>query len=223
MVYITINILLAAIPSLAFLLFFYFQDKQRREPPLLIFRAFLLGFFAVIPALLLEIIIAGTADPFFTGIGRLLLRAFIIAALVEEGMKLVTVRLFLYNLKAFDEITDGIVYTIAASLGFAFFENVLYSFGPPLVLIIRGLTAVPIHAASAGILGYYIGITRMTETKQIGRGLLYAVLLHGAYDFLLFTQTLFSLLVLPLLVFAMIILRRLFKKAMATDKREFFR
>lgn len=145
-------------------------------------------------------------------------KAFAVAGLVEEGIKYLVIRIFIYNRKEFDEVTDGIVYTITASLGFAFFENIFYSFGSPAVLVIRGLTAVPLHASASGILGYHIGLSKFNEKSYIGRGLAYAVLIHGFYDFFLFTGTLVSVLVLPLLIFSLALLLRLNGKAKELDR-----
>ena len=181
------------------------------------FKAFLLGFFAVIPALIIELILeaAGTniASHWLP-----IIRAFIIAALVEETVKLAVVRLFIYPRSEFNEITDGIIYTITAGLGFAFFENILYSFGPPLVLIVRGITAVPLHAISSGFLGYYIGVSKIRGKPQFGRGLLAAILIHGFYDYLLFTDSLVSLLILPMLVLLGFILNKLIQRAQEQDR-----
>ena len=217
--YILLNILLAAVPAVTLLLFFYFKDIRKREPPLLVFFAFLLGFFAVFPALIIEFIIARLGASFVAPVS-LLLRAFVIAGLVEEGVKLIVVRAFLYPRKAFDEVVDGMVYTITVSLGFAFFENILYSFGPPLVLIIRGVTAVPLHAIASGILGFHIGLAKSGKPKMMSRGLWIAVLVHGGYDFLLFTSSVFSILVIPILIFGAWYTLRLYKRAITIDEQE---
>ena len=216
MIYILTNIGLAAVPSVLIIVYIYRKDRGRKEPKTLVFASFVFGFFAVVPAILIELIFSALGSS-FTGIFYILFRAFVIAALVEEGVKLAVVRLYLYPRKAFDEVSDGIFYTIAASLGFAFFENILYSFGSPLLMLIRGATAVPLHVAASGILGYYIGMTKITGKKQITKGLLSAVLIHGLYDFLLFTDTLLGLLVIPLLVGSIFALRSLYRKAQRFD------
>ena len=212
MLYLFINIALAAIPSALIIIYFYRRDLAQREPPRLILATFVLGFFAVIPAIVIELALWSIGSTYH-GVARILIRAFVVAALVEEGMKLLVIRLYVYNKQEFDEVSDGIIYTITASLGFAFFENVLYSFGPPLVLIIRGITAVPLHASASGILGYYLGISKIRKERKIGMGLAIAILIHGLYDFLLFSRTAFSLLVIPLIAVSVWVLLRLFRRA----------
>ncbi|MBT3275639.1 MAG: PrsW family intramembrane metalloprotease [Spirochaetales bacterium] len=215
---IVINIFLAAIPSILIVLYVYRKDKQKKEPPRLVLATFILGFFAVLPALILELIVSEFGEK-LTGTAYLLFRAFVIAAFVEEGVKLGVIRIFVYRKPAFDEVTDGILYAVTASLGFAFFENILYSFGPPALLIIRGLTAVPLHAAASGIMGYYLGFAKVKQENHILKGFLIAIAIHGLYDFLLFTRTMYGFLVIPLLIAAILYLRTLFRKAQKLDRQ----
>ncbi|HDQ14971.1 MAG TPA: PrsW family intramembrane metalloprotease [Sediminispirochaeta sp.] len=197
-----LNILLALVPSLILLWYFLRWDRARREPKGLIFFAFALGFVAVIPAALLEILIDPLAAN-YPPVLRLFFRAFIVAGLVEEGTKLFVVRRFIIDKPAFDEIMDGIVYTVSASLGFAFFENLFYSTGEPATLIIRGLTAVPLHALASGIMGYFLGLSKFERPGAWKSGLALAVFIHGLYDFLLFLGGAFAFFVFPLMLWSL--------------------
>ena len=213
-----INILLAIIPALALTYYFYRRDSQKREPVHLIWKIFIIGFFSVFPAVVLEMLLER-----FAGLGtsfqNLVARAFIVAAFVEEGIKLSVVRLFVYKRSEFDEISDGIVYTITASMGFACFENILYSTGGGLsTVLLRAVTAVPLHAIASGIMGYYIGYSKFTESRAIIKGFIIAIIIHGLYDFLLFTGTALGFLVIPLLIIGWVILRRLSKNALELDR-----
>ncbi len=215
--YLLINILLAFVPSLILVIFFYKKDNQKKEPRSLILKTFLLGFVSVIPAVLIEIYLS----PLIRGnthLSSALYKAFIVAAVVEEGIKLIIVKLFIFKRDEFDEVTDGIVYTITVSLGFAFFENLFYSFGSLSVLLIRGLSAVPLHAAASGIMGYFIGKSKFEGRGALELGFLSAVAIHGLYDFFLFYGGLLSFMVIPLLVIAGIILMKLYKKALNEDR-----
>ena len=220
MVFPLVNILLAAVPSLVLVFYFYQKDRRKPEPVGQVTRVFILGFFSVIPAIVIELVIEA-AWPHFRGLALNLFRAFVVAALVEESIKLAVVKLFVFHRKEFDEVTDGIVYTITASLGFAFFENIMYGFGEPVVIFIRAFTAVPLHAIASGLMGYYIGRSRFGDPSLAGRGLLIAVLIHGFYDFFLFTGQWYALLVIPLLVVAGIFLLRLYRRALADDRASF--
>ncbi len=212
-----VNILLAFIPSLFLVIFFYRKDSQKKEPAPLILKTFLLGFISVLPAALIEIFIA----PFLMSSSHLasaLYKAFIIAAIVEEGIKFSVIKLFIFNRQEFDEVADGILYTITVSLGFAFFENLFYSFGSITVLLLRGLTAVPLHAAASGIMGYFIGKSKFESRGYLEIGFLSAVAIHGLYDFFLFYGGILSLTVLPLLIAAGIVLLKLYRKALRADR-----
>lgn len=210
-----VNILLAVIPAVFLMIYFYRKDKKP-EPAVLIWKVFIIGFFSVIPAGLIEHFIEPftyISDP----LTAIFARAFIMAALVEETTKLLVVKTFVYNKPQFDEITDGVVYAITASMGFACFENILYSSGGTAVVLVRAFTAVPLHAVASGIMGYYIGLSKFRQKKDMYAGLIYAVIIHGAYDFFLFTGTVLSFLVIPLLLICGIILKKLLNRAIQSD------
>lgn len=215
--YLIVNLLLALVPSAALLVYFYNRNTKTRNSPSLVVWVFLLGFVAVLPAAAAEALLSTVAAS-LRGALLLLVRAFVIAALVEELTKYAVVRGVLWRRREFDEIADGMMYTITASLGFAFFENLMYSFGPPAVLVLRGLTAVPLHAAASGIMGYFLGRAKFSESRAARWGILFAVLIHGTYNALLFAGGALSLLVIPLLGFAVMALFRLYRRALAEDR-----
>ena len=212
-----INILLAAVPSIALVIFFYFKDKRKHEPFRVIWKAFAFGFLSVIPAVIAELVLS-SAFGHLEGLISAFVSAFIIAALTEEFLKFLTVRVFIYKEQAFDEVMDGIVYTVTAGLGFALFENMMYTTGPSFVLILRGVSSVPLHAMASGIMGYYIGIHKMKkEPGALARGIFYGVLIHGLYDFFLFAGAPYAIFVVPLLIAGWIFLIRLIRNALAID------
>ena len=212
------NTLLAVIPAILLVIHFYRRNRQKPEPKALIVKTFFLGFLIVLPAALLEWGVSRWAQE-YRGVFRNLVEAFIVVALVEEGLKLVVVKLFLFNRKEFSTMANGLAYTITASLGFACFENIMHSFGSPLILIIRGFTAVPLHAFASGIMGYCIGKARYFPGHWMLRGLTAAVVIHGLYDFFLFTGGWMSLFVLPLLALSGIQLIKLNRRALEEDRR----
>jgi len=122
----TVSFLLAAAPALLLLRYYYRQDRQRPEPKGLVLRIFLLGIAATFAAIPLELLMS-LFQGLFTDFPLLmaLFKAFVVAALVEEYLKLTIVRVFAYRNRNFDEIMDGVVYTVVASLGFACMENIL--------------------------------------------------------------------------------------------------
>jgi RsiW-degrading membrane proteinase PrsW (M82 family) len=219
---VAVNLALAIGPAALVLLWAYRRDRIRREPPRLVLGAFGLGVVAVAAAIVVGLLL----DPLawaFGDTGALLFRAYVVAGLLEEAAKLAVVLFFIARHTEFDEVADGMVYTMAASLGFAVVENILYLAGPSTVLLVRGITAVPLHATAGGIMGYFIGMNRIEKRGSILAGLFLAVLLHGTYDFLLFTGAgsetgLVSLATIPLLVVAGVATAVLFRRAVRSDQ-----
>ena len=209
----------AALPSLALILWFYRLDHKRPETLGLVGKSVLLGFLATLPAILLEMLVdipAGFLPPLL-GIAW---TAFVTAALVEEGIKYFVLKRWLFRHPAFDEIMDGIVYAVCISLGFAFAENLMYGLGDGAALILRAFTAVPLHATATGIMGYWFGMAKRNPSQaapMMRKGFIAAVLVHGLYDFFLFTGTLLAFGALVVLAVAFMYLMALVRHAQAAD------
>ena len=200
-----IPFIFAIIPSILLVRYFYLKDVNKPEPVGLIIKIFLAGFICTIPVVFIETIVDAIVQSFdFTLLIYIFFQAFIVAGLCEETMKLMVIKLFVYNNKYFNERMDGIVYTIVASLGFACLENIMYvSDGGLPIALIRSFTAVPLHAFCSGIMGYYIGKAKFSKTNSkeyILKGLIYAILIHGSYNFVLFIGGIYSLIIIPILI-----------------------
>jgi len=209
---------LAALPAVVLIHYFYRLDRARPEPIGLIVRSVLYGFLAVVPAAAIELGI-GAFVPAPQGLPGVLFEAFIVAGLVEESVKLFFVRRYIFGRPEFNERTDGIIYAICVSLGFAFIENFMYGHDDAGILVVRSFTAVPGHAVFSGVMGYYVGMAKLEEGRKGAwkKGLFWAIVLHGLYDALLIAGGLFGYLVLPLLLVGWRVLKRLFAKAQAMD------
>jgi RsiW-degrading membrane proteinase PrsW (M82 family) len=226
--YVAIPIILAIVPALLLVWYYYRQDKQKPEPKSLITKTFLLGIVATLPVIIIELLVT-SLQGFFSWFPLLyyFFKAFIVAALCEEAFKLLIVKKYVYNNIHFDEIMDGIVYTIVASLGFACMENILYVIGGGLsVAILRAFTAVPMHAVASGMMGYYVGKAKFADGKDQERSFLYkglwiAIVIHGLYDFFIFiipiSHPFVGLAIFPLLIWTFIKLRGKIKSAIAED------
>lgn len=189
---------LAVTPGLLLMLYFYKKDRHEPEPTKLVLKIMAWGAVSIIPAVFLEL----AMEPFLlslTGLGKkgflwLAIRAFIVIALSEEYCKYLVVKKKIYDDPELDEPYDGIVYCVAASLGFAIAENILYVLqGGFSVGIMRAFLSMPAHAFFAVFMGYYVGRSKFTEDPVQARryrliGLTVATLAHGLYDFVLFTQ-----------------------------------
>lgn len=204
------------LPAL-FWLYIFYQLDQEKEPWSLVLLGFFLGALMVFPAAILE-------APFsllFMREGPLLLLLTFLLGFFEEGLKLLPILLFLYPREEFNEICDGILYMMAAGLGFAFLENLFYSFvyGLP-VLLVRAFLTTLAHGTFSGISGFYVGKSRFHEGQSLTLilgGLLRASILHGTYNYLL----LGGILSLPYLVVSILLLQvylfYLIQSAQCTD------
>ncbi len=174
----------AVVPSLLLMWYFHRRDVFR-EPARDLWIVFGGGVLIVLPVLA----VARPIDPWIDAIDPPLLyglaSAFFQAAIPEELFKLVVLWLAL-RLAAFDEPMDGVVYGVAASLGFATLENVVYvANGGAAVALTRALTAVPSHAFLGVIMGFFVGRARFDDERRsvlMALGLAVPVVLHGLYD-----------------------------------------
>jgi RsiW-degrading membrane proteinase PrsW (M82 family) len=184
----------ASAPTLALFLFFYLRDKYEREPLWLLFRGFWLGALMVIPALFIETFLLDDVFPSRGDLITLFVRLTLGVALVEEGLKFLVLRIYLYPKPAFNEPYDGIMYAVIVSLGFAFAENAAYVFNYGVGIGLgRGLFAVPQHALVAVFMGYHLAQARYSSQAWRRRLVLLTALgiptlVHSYYDWLLFSE-----------------------------------
>jgi RsiW-degrading membrane proteinase PrsW (M82 family) len=168
----------------------YFRDKYEKEPLRLLLFALFAGALTVIPILFLESFLAKFADV-LSGLLAAAWNAFAVAAFSEELFKFIALYLLIWKSPDFNEKFDGIVYAVFVSLGFAALENVLYVTGNGFANgIMRAITAVPAHAIFGVTMGFYFGMAKFYEKERAQlkrKALLLPMLLHGIYDFILFT------------------------------------
>lgn len=226
--YIVISLVMAVIPSVLLVYYYYRQDNKKPEPKGLIVKIFLLGVISIIPVLFLESL-AHLFNRLFiwTPVLYYLIRAFLVAGFCEELIKLMVVKRYAYNDIHFDEVMDGIVYTVVASLGFACIENIIYVMNTNLlVAVIRAFTSVPMHAVCSGLMGYYIGkakfaVLRKEEKAFFLKGLGIAILIHGLYNFCLFISPIwgavFAIFIFPIIISSFLKLKGKIKLAIAED------
>jgi len=185
----SIMIAAAVLPALLLGLYIWRKDPHP-EPFRWVFRAFLLGMAICMPVATIEqyihAMLFGAGEP--TTLFGSTTVAFFVAAIPEEGMKLLALWLFLKRCPEFDEDFDCIVYAVFISLGFATVENVGYVLasgeGWMGTAIMRALLAVPGHYAFAILMGFYYAVYLFVDKsrKNAWKILLIPVLAHGVYD-----------------------------------------
>ncbi len=217
-----VYLILGLAPGLFWLFYFYKKDKYEPEPKKLIIKTFLIGIIAAIPVIFIERIFGVLISPFKQSSIYLyyFFLCFFIIGPVEEYFKYAVVKTGVYNSDEFNEPMDGIVYCIAAALGFASIENIMYmiSYGKS-IIILRSITATVAHALNSGIIGYHLGLAKFNPDKKkylIRRGFLIAVFLHGLYDFIIFIKLYyFGLILLLILILSFGYLKKKIKHALS--------
>ena len=140
----------AVLPAILILLYAYKQDFFP-EPPKIVFKTFLFGCATVLAVDLFIDVLDDYSEKNFTGETYYFFDSFIRAAFLEEFFKLTVIVFYCTRKSVFDEPMDGVIYGIAASLGFAAYENinyVLYFEKDPSfdIALVRAFSAIPLHA-----------------------------------------------------------------------------
>lgn len=196
---------IALAPVLIILVYIYFRDKYEKEPIGLLLKGLIAGAVITVPIILVEKMLALPIQD-ISGLSSAAYHSFVIAALTEEGFKLLAVLLLFWRHREFDEHFDGIVYAVFVSLGFAAVENVLYVYASGMETgIMRALTAVPAHAIFGITMGYYLGMAKFLAGERrnlLFKAFFYPWILHGIYNFLLLSShPLLLLLFIPYLIY----------------------
>lgn len=206
---------IALAPVIALLIYFYRKDKYEREPMCLLAKAFFCGVAVTIPILIVELFLSGIAKNISGFFLKIFFESFVIAGVSEEAGKFFVFIALIYNNKEFNEPYDAIIYAVMISLGFAAFENLAYVFGSYLRAgfiggfatgFVRALLSVPAHALFGAIMGYFFGLSKFSKNKKseigyIYAGLIFAIIMHGFFDFFIFTKAIIGLICM-LLTFA---------------------
>lgn len=206
------HVVLGFAPGLFLLWYFRHRDDLEPEPKRLVLAVFALG--AASTALVLAVRpLVEDLIPLEPLWYRHVVDAFYVTAPLEEGAKLAAFVVGIYWHRELDEPLDGIVYGVAAGLGFASVENVLYLIltQDPMVVVFRAPTATLAHLGCTGAAGWFWAMARFVKgwrgVSLALAGVVVAIFFHGAYDYFLFRRDGFSVLalvgVLPLLTVAL--------------------
>ena len=201
---------LAIIPGLLLIGYVYGKDKVEKEPIGLIVRIIIFGIISCIAAGYLEQLESQFLPKYPQGSVQYAVQtSFLMAALVEETVKYIAMRIPTWRHPAFNYRFDGIVYGVSSAVGFAIYENVMYvlSYGFQ-TGIVRAFTAVPLHAFCGAFMGAFYAYAK--KASVLGKSplpynilaLLVPMLIHGTYDTFAFLGERGTI---PLLVFVVLL------------------
>lgn len=195
-----IEIIVAILPVILIGMYIYFKDKER-EPLYILFVLLIGGTLSATTTLSVNSMIDIFLPLATTPIGEMntieiLLYSFVVVSVTEELSKIFYLYIFSYNCKENNYSFDMIVYGVFSALGFALIENLLYvlSYGTE-TGILRGLTAIPLHACTGALMGEYLGKAKKRElrgdnpTKYKLLAIIIPICIHGMYDFCAYTGT----------------------------------
>ena len=183
------------LPACVWLYFLLKEDNRCPEPKPLILIAFISGALAVAFALPLEHL----TKTLFQGDLAVLLTW----ATVEEVLKYAIVSLTVLWRRAVDESVDLVVYMITAALGFAALENALFFFqaltsygfwgsdGAIASGNLRFVGSTLLHIIASAAIGFALALGfrthRAVRALYATAGLILAITLHTAFNFLIIT------------------------------------
>ncbi|MBC7249987.1 MAG: PrsW family intramembrane metalloprotease [Anaerolineae bacterium] len=184
------GIIMALVPAVIWMIFFYRQDRLEPEPKAYVLEVFLLG------ALLASALGIPLVRDFFRvqdwlGQSTLtnVLGSILVIGFVQEFLKYAAVRYSVYLSTEFDERVDGVVYGTAAGLGFAAMLNINYVVSNAGVDLRMGMIRIAIttlaQASFAGISGYFLGRAKFEEEPVwwLPLGVTIAAVLNGVFTF----------------------------------------
>ena len=199
----------------------YIYNKDSvKEPKGLLIRLFLSGIGAFFVTLIITVVLSLffpslLSESLSFDLIELLIHVFLGIALIEEFSKWIFVYGIGFNNKEFDQVYDMIVYAVFVSLGFACFENIFYVLDNGVgTAIVRGLLAVPGHACDGVFMGYYLAMAKLCSIhgndslrkRNLFLSVFVPMLLHGFYDYCLFSQNIIFILLFFVFIISLYII-----------------
>jgi RsiW-degrading membrane proteinase PrsW (M82 family) len=185
----------ALLPALFWLWLIWSLDRHEPEPLRWVLLCFATGMLAAEPTAWVEnqlLPFFASHRPAFCPPGSLASALWMLVvpvAAVEEGIKFLAFWLVMRRCSELDEPLDGLVYGAATALGFAGVENYSYVLRtdshPLVVILMRSITAVVLHAGLTGMLGMAYARVRLGMRQPWMRlfwCVFLVILLHTTYD-----------------------------------------
>lgn len=181
---------IAIVPAVLWMIFFYLQDRLEPEPRSFVIRVFLLG--ALVAAAIGIPVVENLFDVrnwIYLNPATSILGAILVVGFTQEFLKYAAVRWSVYDSPEFDERADGVIYGTAAGLGYATVLNIRFiveSGGVALApgVLLAAETALA-QAAFGGVMGYFLGRAKLESEPLwwMPLGITIAAVLNGLFSF----------------------------------------
>jgi len=185
------GVILALVPALIWLAFFYLQDVREPEPKGLVLEVFLIG----------ALLARAVGIPIIDGLFRTsewiatsplihILGSILVVGFTQQFLVYAAVRYSVYHSSEFDERVDGIIYATAAALGYATMVNMQYVMASGGVDLVAGVIRITVTAMAfasfGGIFGYFLGRSKFEDEPAwwLPSGLILAAVLDGLFGYL---------------------------------------
>ena len=216
--YLKLVIIVSIIP--VFIISGFVSSKVNSSKPfLLIVKLFFRGIFSCIPACILEMIFVHYYGEMPKGnLLFMFIYIFLGIGLIEEVCKWFNVYKGSYHSKSVNRSYDLIIYSVMVSLGFAFFENILYTLQYGISTgLLRDFLSVPGHAMFGAFMGYYLGKAKYhSSSDHFIRKVFYIILsilipslFHAIFDFLLSVNNTYYLIIFFVFIIIKIVILKL--------------
>jgi RsiW-degrading membrane proteinase PrsW (M82 family) len=189
---IVVGLLLAIIPTAAWLIYFYQQDRLEPEPKerigSVLFTALLLTGFVALPAINNWFNVANWAS--YNNLTSLA-ASILINGFIYTAIMYVAIRIWVYKTPEYDERMDGIVYGTVAGLGVATMLNLNYIIENQGVALSPGIvnvvTTALAQASFGGVLGYFMAQAKFEHKPVwwVPLGVIIAATLNGLFSWLI--------------------------------------
>ncbi len=192
------GMLMALIPAGVWLFFFYRQDRREPEPKGMVLQVVVLGGLGA-AAVAIPLVEGGfdVSAWMYSSPWVALGASILVIGFVQEFVKYAAVRFSVYETDEFNERTDGVIYAIAAGLGFAVVLNAFFIYntgGADLGMAAIRLTLTSLAQASfAGITGYFLACEKLDRRPAwhpwariawMPLGVLISAVLNGLFFYL---------------------------------------
>lgn len=144
---------------------------------------------------------------------------FLGAALIEKAGAFVLIALLMYRSPPIVMALNLVISAMLLGLGFATVENIMYALAvrEP-VIIVRLLSAVPLHVLTCGLIGYGLSLARLSGSTARkawfgSLALVVPIFCHGLYDTLLISGGTGTYGIAPLLVFLVVMVEYLLARS----------